>query len=142
MSADIDDPRVAFVDASFWHGSKARADAILATHPKIAGSDIHMAATLGDADAVRRFIAQDPAHATATGGPRNVDALTYLCFSTYLRDDRDRSVDFVRAATAVLDAGPTSTPGSSTQPIALNPNGKARSTVPPAWPITPSSRDC
>ena len=36
MSADIDDPRVAFVDSSFWHGSKARADAILATHPTIA----------------------------------------------------------------------------------------------------------
>ena len=29
--------------------------------------------------------------ATAKGGPRNVDALTYLCFSTYLRDDRERS---------------------------------------------------
>jgi hypothetical protein len=46
-----------------------------------------------------------PRNATATGGPRNVDALTYLCFSTYLRDDRERSADFVRAATALLDAG-------------------------------------
>jgi ankyrin repeat protein len=105
MVAETDDPRAAFVEASFWHGSKARADAILATHPQIAGSDIYMAATLGDADAVRRFVAQDPAHATAKGGPRNVDPLTYLCFSTYLRDDRERSADFVRAATALLDAG-------------------------------------
>ena len=105
MAAEPDDPRVAFVDASFWHGSKERADAILAAHPEIAASDIYMAATLGDADAVRRFIDANPSHATAKGGPRNVDALTYLCFSTYLRDDRGRTDGFVRTATALLDAG-------------------------------------
>jgi len=105
MVAETDDGRAAFVDAAFWHGSKARADAILATHPEIAGGDIYMAATLGDADAVRRFIAQDLAQATAKGGPRGVDALTYLCFSIYLREDRGRTAGFVRAATALLDAG-------------------------------------
>jgi ankyrin repeat protein len=82
-----------------------RADAILATHPELASSDIYIAATLGDADAVGRFMAQDRTLATAKGGPRNVDALTYLCFSTYLRQDRGRTADFVRAATALLDAG-------------------------------------
>lgn len=105
MSADVDDPRAAFIEAAFWHGSKTRADAILAAHPEIVGSDIYMAATLGDADAVQRFIAADPASATAKGGPRHVDALTYLCFSTYLREDRARTDGFVRAATALLDAG-------------------------------------
>jgi ankyrin repeat protein len=111
MSAEVDDPQAAFVDATFWHGSKTRADQILAAHPEIVGSDIYMAATLGDADAVQRFIAADPASATTKGGPRNVDALTYLCFSTYLRDDRTRTEGFVRAATALLDAGADASTG-------------------------------
>ena len=39
------------------------------------------------------------------GGPYNWDPLTYLAFSRYLKLDRARSDGFVRAATALLDAG-------------------------------------
>src|ERR1700758_3879027 len=95
-------PRDAFIDASLWHGSLARAQAILAEHPEIASSDIHTAAILGDDAAVRRFLELDPASATAKGGPRGWDALTHLCFSKYLRLDRTRSEDFVRAAATLL----------------------------------------
>lgn len=78
---------------------------MLAAHPEIASGDIHVAAALGDDAAVRRFLAADPANATAKSGPRDVDALTYLCFSRYLALDPTRSPGFVRAATALLDAG-------------------------------------
>jgi ankyrin repeat protein len=96
--------RTDFISAAFWHGSVTRANQILAAHPELANADIHVAAMLGDDSAVRRFIATDPSSASAKSGPRDVDALTHLCFSVYLRDE-SRSESFVRAATALLDAG-------------------------------------
>jgi ankyrin repeat protein len=104
-------PRDAFIDACVWHGPLEPAAAILAEHPEIAGSDIYTAALLGDDGAVRRFLAADPGSATAKGGPRGWDGLTYLCFSKYLRLDRSRTAGFVRAATALLDAGANANSG-------------------------------
>ena len=97
-----DHPRDTLLRESVWHGSLDRAEAILAAYPEIASSDIYVAALLGDDAAVRRFLALDPANATAKGGPLGWDALTYLCFSNYLRLDASRSDGFVRAATALL----------------------------------------
>jgi ankyrin repeat protein len=97
-------PRDQLIDAAFWHGSIDNADKILAEHPALRSADIHLAALLGDDDAVRRFIAADPSAVHSKSGPRNVDPLTTLCFSAYLRDEA-RSQAFVRAATALLDAG-------------------------------------
>ncbi|HEX8904956.1 MAG TPA: ankyrin repeat domain-containing protein [Longimicrobiaceae bacterium] len=106
------DPRAAFLeaasvplDASHASGTLARAGEILAAHPEVATADIHTAATLGDDEAVRRFLAADPESARAKGGTRGWDALTWLCFSRYLRLDPARSDGFVRAAEALLDAG-------------------------------------
>src|SRR6059036_3749501 len=101
----MSDPRAAFIEAAVWHGTLERAAAILAAHPEVASSDIHSAAVLGDDAAVRRFLERDPGNATMKGGPRGWDALTHLCFSRYLRLDPARSDGFVRAATALLDAG-------------------------------------
>jgi ankyrin repeat protein len=100
-----EDPRTAFINASVWHGSLDRAQAILAAHPEVGSSDIHTAALLGDFAAVTRFLDEDPANAVAKGGPRSWDALTHLCFSRFLRLDPARSEGFLRAATALLDAG-------------------------------------
>jgi ankyrin repeat protein len=99
------DPRLAFIEAAIWHGSLERAEVILASHPEVAFCDIHSAAILGDNAAVCRFLALDPGNATAKSGPYGGDALTYLCLSKYLRLDQTRSDGFVRAATALLDAG-------------------------------------
>jgi hypothetical protein len=106
-----DDPRAAFIKACVRHGSLNRAKAILAEHPEIESSDIHTAAILGDDVAVRRFLKLDPKNATEKGGPRGWDALTHLCFSKYLRLERARSDAFVRAATALLDAGASANTG-------------------------------
>src|SRR3989442_2890192 len=105
------DPRADFLRAATWHGPLETAAAILAAHPEIASSDIYTAAIVGDAAAVQRFLALDPANGTAKGGPRGWDALTYLCFSKYLRLDGARSDGFVGAARALLDAGASANTG-------------------------------
>jgi ankyrin repeat protein len=92
-------------------GTLERAEAILAAHPEVAALDIYSAAILGDDAAICRWLALDPQNATAKGGLRGWDALTYLCFSRYLRFDRTRSAAFVRAATALLDAGASASTG-------------------------------
>lgn len=92
-------------DAGHATGTLEQAEAILAAHSEIASSGIYAAAILGDDEGVRDFLARDAACATAKGGPRSWDALTYLCFSRYLRLDPARSAGFVHAATALLDAG-------------------------------------
>ena len=86
-------------------GTLDAANRMLAASPELARASIYTAAVLGDDEAVRRFIAADASTATAKSGPRGWDALTCLCFSRYLRLDRSRSDAFVRAATALLDAG-------------------------------------
>ncbi len=100
-----DDLRVAFIKAATWHGSLDEAEALLAAHPELASCDIHVAAIQGDDTAVRRFLALDPASATAKSEPYGGDALNYLGLSKYLRLDRTRTDAFVRAAAALLDAG-------------------------------------
>jgi ankyrin repeat protein len=98
-------------DSGHASGTLQRAEEILAAHPEIAGSSIYSAAILGDDGAVQRFLALDAGSATAKGGPHGWDALTYLCFSRYLRLDRARSDGFVRAAAALLDAGASANTG-------------------------------
>ncbi len=117
-SRPIANPLAEFIDAAcvplgsgHATGTLERAEAILAEHPEIATSDIQAAAILGDDAAVRRFLDHDPSNATAKSGPREWDALTHLCFSRYLRLDSTRSDAFVRAATALLDAGASANTG-------------------------------
>jgi ankyrin repeat protein len=98
-------PREAFLDAAIWHGNLQRAEAILAEHPALKSGDIHTAAVLGDAEAVRRFLAADPSSVTAKSQPYGAEPLVYLCLSKYLRLDPRRSDGFLAAARALLDAG-------------------------------------
>lgn len=100
-----EDPRPAFITAATWHGGLAAAEEILARHPGLAEQDIHTAAILGNDAVVRRFLAADPGAAMARSAPYGGTALTYLCLSRYLRLDPARSGGFLRAATALLDAG-------------------------------------
>ena len=93
------------VNASHGSGTLEDAEAIRAANPEIDRANVYAAAILGDDAAVRRFLALDARNGTAKGGPRNWDALTYLCFSRYLRLDHAKSQGFVRTATALLDAG-------------------------------------
>jgi ankyrin repeat protein len=84
-------------------GTLDEAEAILAANPEVAAADIYAVAILGDHVGVERLLAEDRGRATAKGGPYGWDALTYLCFSRFLR--LRGSDGFVRAAEALLDAG-------------------------------------
>ena len=101
----IESRRAAFLEAATWHGALEVAEAMLAEDPGLATSDIHTAAVTGDDAAVHRFLAHDPGSASARSAPYGGDALTYLCLSKYLRLDQSRGDRFLRAATALLDAG-------------------------------------
>jgi ankyrin repeat protein len=116
--SDISDIVAVFIEAAcvplatgHRSGTLDRAQAILAANPDIAHSSIHTAAILGEDATVRQFLERDAASATVKGGPRGWDALTHLCFSRYLRLDAARSDGFVRAATALLDAGASANTG-------------------------------
>lgn len=100
-----DQRRTAFITAAIWHGSLQEAEQLLAAHPELATSDIHTAAITGNVDGVRQFLEDDPANATAVSEPYDGNALVYLCLSRYLQQDKTRSDDFIRAATALLEAG-------------------------------------
>ena len=84
-------------------GTLDEADAILAAHPEVTSRDIYGAAIVGDCNAVERLLAGNHERASAPGGRYGWDALTYLCFSRYLR--LRGSDGFVRTAEALLDAG-------------------------------------
>ena len=92
-------------------GTLYLAEAILAEHPEVAADSIFTAAILGDVAAVTRFISANVGDATRTGGPYDWDALTYLCFSRYLRVDKTRSAGLVQAAKALLGAGASASTG-------------------------------
>jgi ankyrin repeat protein len=108
--AEITDPVAAFIEVACvprhtGHGSGTleHAEMILERYPQVAASTIYTAAVLGDETAVRGFLTRDPSSATAKGGPHGWDALTYLCFSRYLRISK--TDNFVETARALLDAG-------------------------------------
>jgi ankyrin repeat protein len=114
----VTDPIAAFIEvacvprnADHGSGRLEHAERILARFPQVATANVFTAAILADEAAVRAFIAGDPKAATATGGPHGWDALTHLCFSRYLRLDRQRSEAFVRTARALLDAGASARTG-------------------------------
>lgn len=104
---------VACVDRHGWHGSGTleHAEMIRSRYPKVSTANIYSASVLGDADAIRAFLGRDPLLATAKGGPHGWDALTYLCFSRYLRIDKARSESLVDSARALLEAGANANTG-------------------------------
>lgn len=115
---DLDDPHntfieVACVDRHGGHGSGSleHAEMLLSRYPAAATESIFASAVHGDEMAVRNWLKSDPSLATAKGGPHGWDALTYLCFSRYLRLQKERSESFVACARALLEAGASANAG-------------------------------
>jgi hypothetical protein len=127
--AALADPVKAFITAASvprgdWHasGTLEEAEAIRARSPHVAHANIFTAAVLGDDAAMHNFLANNPASATATGGPFDWDPLLYLCFSRYLRLDPSQSEGFTRTARLLLEAGANPNNGWYDEP--LQPGGK------------------
>jgi ankyrin repeat protein len=97
----------ACVDIRGWHGGGTleQSETILARYPSIATANIYSGAVLGNENAMREWLARDRALATGKGGPHGWDALTYLCFSRYLRIHKDRSESFAACAQMLLESG-------------------------------------
>jgi ankyrin repeat protein len=91
--------------AGHTSGSLQGAEELLTAHPEIRHASIYVASVLGDTTEVRRWLSQDVSLATAKGGPHGWDALTYLCFSHYLRLDTTKSTDLVDTARLLLEVG-------------------------------------
>jgi ankyrin repeat protein len=115
---ELEDPLNTFIEVGSverhgWHssGTLEHAEKILARYPEVATGSIYSAAVLGDAATVRAWLARDAALAKTTGGPHQWDALTYLCFSRYLRIDKARSEAFVSTARVLLEAGANANTG-------------------------------
>jgi ankyrin repeat protein len=116
--AALSDPVAAFFKAacvpredSHASGTLEEAELILTRYPQVARANIHTAAILADEESVRGFLKRDLRSATAEGGPYAWDPLTCLCFSRFLRIDRERSDAFVRTARALLEAGANANTG-------------------------------
>ena len=99
------------IGAAHASGGLEQAEAIRAAQPEVTRASLHAAAVIGDAEGVRDWLARDATLATTAGGPRQWDPLTVLCFSRYLRLDRTRADDFLRAARLLLDAGASASSG-------------------------------
>ena len=115
---ELDDPLNAFIEfacvdrhGSHNAGTVEYAELIRNRYLQNVPGNIFSDAVLGDAAAVRGHLARDRALATAKGGPHGWDALTYLCFSRYLRIDPARSESFVETARALLEAGASANTG-------------------------------
>jgi ankyrin repeat protein len=115
---ELDDPygtflEVACVDRHGWHssGTLEHAELLLARYPGVATESIFSSAVLANEAAVRDLLKRDASLAVAKGGPHGWDALTYLCFSRYLRIEKERSASFVACARALLEAGANANTG-------------------------------
>jgi ankyrin repeat protein len=115
---DLADPVAAFLVAAcvprqggHAEGSLEQAEMILRRYPEVRRASVFAAAVLGDEAGLREFVVEDARSATAKGGPYGWDALTHLCFSRYLRIERQRSEEFLRAARLLLDAGASAATG-------------------------------
>jgi ankyrin repeat protein len=71
------------------------ARSMLASDPSLASRDIYAACCVGDVDAVRRFLDQNPALVNARGGYHDWEPILYACYSRLNLADRS-TLDVVR----------------------------------------------
>ncbi len=83
----------------------ARAGRLLAEHPELSRTDVHVAAAAGDLDALRRHLATDPDAAQREGGPQRWPPLLHLTYSRLGSGDPVGCAELLFAAGADPDAG-------------------------------------
>lgn len=93
------------IGAPHSSGTLDTARVLLAEHSWLPQENIFTAAVSGDVETVRVLLADNPDLAMITGGPHGWDALTWCCFSRWLRDERSRAPQFVETARVLLAAG-------------------------------------
>ena len=86
-----------------------QATQLLASHPELPATSIHVAAAVGDVEAATALLARDRAAANRDGGPHGWAPLLYLAYSTV--DDRAPGRSHVEVARRLLDTGADPTAG-------------------------------
>jgi ankyrin repeat protein len=86
-------------------GRRERAERLLKLHPAIAGADFYSALLLGDAAAIDVRLAEEPALATAQGGPRGWEPLHYVCHSAVGGASPSREAGLVAIARRLIALG-------------------------------------
>lgn len=107
LTLDSDSAAREFVEAA-TDGRTERAARLLKLFSAIAGASFHVALILGDANRVKRWLAENPRLAHEAGGPRNWQPLLYVCHNALghgSATDSDGLVDIARQLLE-LGAGP------------------------------------
>ncbi len=92
-----------FIDAAV--ADLGLAEARLGAHPGLAGGGFYVDLVLGNAQGVRRFLADAPAMALVASGPQQCEPLLYVCFSRYARGGTERAGAMVETARQLLRYG-------------------------------------
>jgi ankyrin repeat protein len=86
-------------------GRTARAERLLALHPRIAGASVHAALVLGDADAVESHLVRHPEFVGEAGGPRGWEPLHYVCYDSLAQSSVADANGLVAIARRLLALG-------------------------------------
>ena len=92
-----------FIDVAVSDG--ARAAAMLAEAPALAGGGFHVDLVLGQARNAARFLADSPAAALVASGPQRCEPLLYVCFSRFAAPGSARAAGMVEMARLLLRYG-------------------------------------
>ena len=86
-------------------GASARANRLLALHPRIATATLETSLVLGDVASVEARLRVDPALAARAGGPQNWEPLLYVCHTCMHVNDPARTEGLVAIARRLCASG-------------------------------------
>lgn len=95
---------LAFLDAVQQQDAE-RARRVLAQAPRIGVESLHVAAVVGDLQAARHLVAQDPSRVRERLGAANADPLLLLCYSPFHGESRERDAGILATARFLLESG-------------------------------------
>jgi ankyrin repeat protein len=104
LTLGFDDAVRELVEAA-TDGRSARAERLLALHPRIASASFHAALVLGNAAAAESHLARRAALAHERGGPRDWEPLHYVCYTSLGRLPVASADGFVAIARRLVELG-------------------------------------
>lgn len=93
-----------FIEAA-TDGRSARAERLLALHPRIAKAGVYAALVLGDAAAVESHLSRRPALGRESGGPRDWEPIHYVCYTALAHSPIGNADGLVAIARRLLELG-------------------------------------
>lgn len=104
QSTRVNDGGVAAFLKAIQEQDRETAQRILVKHPHLASHSLHVAAVLGDVDAVAR-LARDRARVNEKAGDPAATPLLFLCFSPFHEQNEERDRGLLDSARLLLAAG-------------------------------------